>query len=180
MTIRPARHDDLEALRAIELAAGAPFRDLGMAAIADAAAPPVAELAVFQRDGRAWVVTSAAGSPVGYLLVDIVDGNAHIEQVSVDPSHGRQGLGRKLLDAADEWAQERGLTALTLSTFAEVPWNGPYYERLGFRVVPESEVTPGLAAIRAAEAAQGLAAWPRVTMRRDVASRGLGARWPTE
>jgi hypothetical protein len=31
------------------------------------------------------------------------------------------------------WAQRHGLAALTLTTFTDVPWNMPYYERLGFR-----------------------------------------------
>ncbi len=37
-----------------------------------------------------------------------------------------------------------GLPALTLTTFAEVPWNAPYYEPCGFRRLAEAEITPGL------------------------------------
>lgn len=37
-----------------------------------------------------------------------------------------------------------GLAALTLTTFADVPRNGPYYERLDFRHLCETELTPGL------------------------------------
>lgn len=65
-------------------------------------------------------------------------------------------------------AREDGLTALTLTTFTDVPWNAPYYARLGFRALSESELTPGLRRIRAEEAAHGLARWPRVCMRVDV------------
>jgi hypothetical protein len=57
---------------------------------------------------------------------------------------------------------------LTLTTVAEVPWNARYYETLGFRRLSEPEMTPGLREIRRREAAQGLIAWPRVCMRRDV------------
>jgi hypothetical protein len=49
-----------------------------------------------------------------------------------------------------------------------VPWNGPYYERCGFRVLPDDDLTPGLREIRAHEIAFGLDRWPRVTMRRDL------------
>ncbi len=169
--IRPARVDDLPALRELERAAGAAFRDLGMAAVADDEPPAVADLAAFLEDGRAWVVADDADDPVAYLLVDLVDGNAHIEQVSVHPSHARQGLGKALLDTAAGWAGQRDLAALTLTTYARVPWNAPYYERLGFEVLTDDQMSSGLRRIREHETARGLAAWPRVTMRRPVGRR---------
>lgn len=164
--IRAARPDDLPALREVERAAGAMFRDVGMAAVADDEPPPVAELAAFQRDARAWVATNLADEPVGYLLAEVVDGNAHIAQVSVHPSHARRGLGRAMIDAVASWADERGLAALTLTTFADVPWNAPYYGRLGFHVLTDDEMGGGLRRIREHEAARGLTLWPRVAMRR--------------
>jgi GNAT superfamily N-acetyltransferase len=166
--IRSARVDDLPALADIERAAGAAFRSLGMAAVADDDPPSVSELTEFQADGRAWVVPDQADVPVAYLLVEVVDGNGHVEQVSVHPEHARQGLGRTLLDAVDRWALQRGLAALTLTTYAEVPWNAPYYARLGFRIVAEADLSEGLRRIREREEASGLAAWPRVVMRRPV------------
>jgi GNAT superfamily N-acetyltransferase len=160
--IRVASLADLPTLREIERAAGESFRDLGMAAIADDEPFTIAELTAYQRAGRAWVYGNPA---VAYLLVDEIDGYAHIEQVSVHPGHARQGIGRALIDPVGTWARSRGLTGLTLTTFAEVPWNAPYYERLGFRVI--TDLSPGLREVRAHEAAIGLDAWPRVVMRRD-------------
>src|SRR6185437_4966258 len=66
-----------------------------------------------------------------------------------------------------------GLPALTLTTFAHVPWNAPYYVRCGFRILDDAEVTPGLRAIRQREAAIGLDRWPRACMRRDIPGQGL-------
>ncbi|GAB1515310.1 GNAT family N-acetyltransferase [Actinophytocola sp. KF-1] len=160
--IREASLTDLPVLRDIEHAAGAPFRDIGMAAIADDELPAVEELAAYQQAGRAWVW---GDPPVAYVLADEVDGYAHIEQVSVHPGHSRRGIGRALIDHVGAWARARGLAGLTLTTFADVPWNAPYYARIGFTVV--TDLTPGLQAIRAQEAARGLDAWPRVAMRRD-------------
>lgn len=94
--IRSARASDLNTLRNIERAAGVVFRLLGMEEIAEDEPLTVDELAAFQADGRAWVAVDAADRPVAYLLVRPVDDNAHIEQVSVHPSHARQGLGRRL------------------------------------------------------------------------------------
>jgi ribosomal protein S18 acetylase RimI-like enzyme len=62
---------------------------------------------------------------VGYVIADVLDGRAHIEQVSVRPASSRRGIGRALVDQVTEWARERGLPAVTLTTFAEVPWNAP-------------------------------------------------------
>lgn len=164
--VRAARYDELEKLREIERAAGELFRGAGMHAVANDEPLSIAELAVFQGDGRAWVFADEADEPVAYLLVDVVDGNAHVEQVSVRPTHGRQGLGSALLEAAAAWAEASALPALTLTTYRDVPWNAPYYERLGFRAVDEAQMTPGLLRVRDEETARGLARWPRVAMRR--------------
>jgi GNAT superfamily N-acetyltransferase len=144
--IRLARPDDLPALIDVEIEAGSLFRDVDMAAIAD--------------DDR--------DRPVAYLVAEVVDGHAHVEQVSVRPSHARRGLGSALIETLAEWARERGLAALTLTTFSAVPWNAPYYERLRFHVLEEAEIGAGLREIRRAEAARGLDAWPRVAMIRSL------------
>ncbi|KFU81361.1 Acetyltransferase (GNAT) domain-containing protein [Amycolatopsis lurida] len=163
--IRLATSDDLLALQDIERAAGEPFRALGMAAIADDDPPSIADLTAFQRANRAWVWDAGDG-PVAYLLAEVVDGHGHIEQVSVHPAHARRGLGRRLIEHAAEWASREGLAGLTLTTYAEVPWNAPYYARLGFVTLDEESLTDGLRAVRDHEIARGLDAWPRVTMRR--------------
>jgi GNAT superfamily N-acetyltransferase len=78
------------------------------------------------------------------------------------------GLGRALLDHAAEPAAAAGVSALTLTTFADVPWNAPYYVRCGFRVLEDREVTAGLRAIRQREASFGMDRWPRVCVRPDL------------
>ncbi|WP_128429370.1 GNAT family N-acetyltransferase [Streptomyces cyaneus] len=166
MRIRPARPDELPALQDIERAAGAAFRDLGMAAIADDEPPALDVLEHYRRAGRTWVACDDGDCPVGYLICEPVDGALHIEQVSVHPDRARRRIGRALLAYAADRAREEGLTALTLTTFTDVPWNAPYYERLGVRVLDEAGLTPGLRKIRAHEAELGLDRWPRVCMRR--------------
>ena len=99
--------------------------------------------------------------PVAYVVSRVVDGCAHIEQVSVAPSHARRGLGAALID---HLAAETGAPALTLTTFRDVPWNAPYYQRLGFRVF---EPGPELAALVRREAARIPGDAPRVAMRRE-------------
>ncbi len=166
--IRVARAEDIEAMQTIEVAAGRMFRDVGMDRVAGDDPLPTAALLAYQQDGRAWVATDDADRPVAYLIADRVDGVVHIEQVSVHPDRAGRGLGAALIEQAARWAREHGSPALTLTTFAEVSWNAPYYERLGFRRLPDTELTPGLVAIRAEEAAHGLDEWPRLAMRRNL------------
>jgi len=144
------------------------FRTLGMDLVADDDPRPVTELVPYAECGRAFVATDAADLPVGYLLLDVVDAAAHIEQVSVRLEDTRKGIGRALIGRASIWAREHGLDALTLTTYVDVPWNGPYYERLGFRYLEADEETPALRALRDKERALGLDAWPRACMRLKV------------
>jgi GNAT superfamily N-acetyltransferase len=159
---------DINVMRAIERDAGEGFRTLGMDTIADDEPPSPEDFAAYGAAGRAWVAVGTDNEPVGYLLVDEVDEAAHIEQVTVRRDRQGQGVGRALLAQAGTWARQRGRTALTLTTFDEVPWNRPLYEHLGFRVLAEAEVGPELHALQAAEAIHGLDIAPRVAMRRDV------------
>jgi GNAT superfamily N-acetyltransferase len=166
--IRPGRPDEVEGLRDIEREAGRRFADVGLAEIA-AHEPMAADvLAGYAAGGRCWVAVDDGGTVTGYAVVEVVDGCAHVEQLSVLPSRQGRGHGRRLLDEVERWAIERGLAALTLTTFAEVPWNRPLYEHLGFRVLAEAELTPALVAVRDHEAGLGLDPSTRVVMRREV------------
>lgn len=69
---------------------------------------------------------------VGFAHVLEVDRFAHLEQLSVTPEHGRRGFGRRLVEAALHEARTRGYRRVSLRTYAEVPWNAPFYARLGF------------------------------------------------
>lgn len=170
-TVRPARRDDGERLREIERAAGERFREVDLAAIADDEPMSVEDLADYASSGRSWVVEMELDGDeviLGYVLVDVVDGNAHIEQITVDPSAQGRGIGRALIDHVAAFARSSDLAALTLTTFRDVAWNAPLYEHLGFRVLPGAEVGPELAALVELEASHGLDPDQRVCMRRDV------------
>jgi GNAT superfamily N-acetyltransferase len=129
-------------------------------------------LAHYTELGRCWAAVDDAGGPIGYVLVNAVDGSAHVEQVSVHPDHQGSGVGRALMERVYEWADEEGTPAVTLTTFSDVPWNAPLYRHLGFRVLRDEEVGPGLRVIRDRETAHGVDPARRVCMLRDNT-------WPT-
>jgi ribosomal protein S18 acetylase RimI-like enzyme len=155
-------------LQAIQLAAGDAFRHVGMSAVAESPPLPAESLSGYRKAGRAWAAVDDHDEPVGFVVADVVDGAAHIEQISVHPAHARQRIGAMLLNHVAVWAVHQGLPALTLVTFRGVPWNAPYYERLGFRELDAAEITPGLAARWAADPGAGRDSHARVCMRRDL------------
>jgi hypothetical protein len=63
----------------------------------------------------------------------------------------KRGIGRAMVERAKHWSVRSG--ELWLTTYAAVPWNEPWYSRLGFVRVPDEEVGRELRDILAAERA---------------------------
>ena len=112
-----------------------------MPEVADDALPPLSEYERYTRTGDLWVV---GDPPVAFAIVEDLDANTHVDQLSLDPNWSRRGIGRSLLDHVTGLARAQGRPFVTLTTFVAVPWNTPYYRRLGFDEVPEDEMDPGL------------------------------------
>jgi len=145
--VRPATADDLPLLAEIDTRAEALFTVAGLQL------PRI----VFQVDKlpNAKAVFVQGRPPVGFIRVEEVDGLAHVEELAVLPSHMRRGIGSALLEAACAWAASNGYRAITLITYADVPWNGPFYAARGFAEVSMA-LTPELAELRDWERTVGL------------------------
>jgi len=89
----------------------------------------------------------------------------HLEEIDVHPDHGRRGIGTALMRAVCAWTLRSGYPEITLTTFRAVPWNMPFYSRLGFEEVSDAELRPELATVVARETARGLDPRRRVVMR---------------
>ncbi|RYE93558.1 MAG: GNAT family N-acetyltransferase [Myxococcales bacterium] len=131
VVIRPATPADAAHLPEVERSAGQTFLGSAFAYIAD---DPVTDEATHARHAAAGLewVADADGVPVGFLYAEVTGRDLHVSELSVRHDRQRQGLGRALLDAAARAAVERGLDALTLTTFRDLAWNAPAYRRLGF------------------------------------------------
>jgi GNAT superfamily N-acetyltransferase len=113
-------------------------------------------LPVADRDELPLAAFTAGDPPVGFIWLTLICAHAHIEQVSVVREHGRQGIGRALVEAACAWSRDAGHPCITLCTFRDVPWNGPFYRSAGFDELDEREWCDELHAVRDAERANGL------------------------
>ena len=97
------------------------------------------------RAGQLFFACSGAGEPVGFAALCLVDGLPFLNQLSVRRAAMRHGIGRSLMTLAQRWSAPKG--ELWLTTYGYVPWNAPWYERLGFTRVAESMWGPELRAI---------------------------------
>ncbi len=164
-TIRQATVAEFALLPAIERAAAQQFRATAFPALADA---PLATTALDPTHELVWVAVAPTGAIVGFAVVQPLADAAHLHELDVHPTHARRGLGGQLIEAVALWAQQQGYSALTLITFREIPWNGPYYARLGFQPLAEDALSPALQRLWQAEAATGLPAAARQVMIRPI------------
>jgi GNAT superfamily N-acetyltransferase len=167
--VRLAVAADVPALARAEDAAAGLFagHPLGERFRATPTAPADYFAAIAER--RLFAAVGPGGGAVGYALAGEVGANAHLEEVSVHPDHGRRGVGEALVGAVFEWARARGHRAITLTTLESVPWNAPWYRKLGFRALAPEELTVELRALLAREAERGIGRAPeRVAMRKEL------------
>ena len=174
VVIRPARAHEVAGLPEVERDGDRRYRgyDGVPAGFDDTVA--VATLEKAAAEGRLWVAgTVVEGGAdeagiLGFALAEVVDGQAHLAQLSVRLDAQGRGVGRRLVDTVLSWAADGGLDGVTLCTFADVSWNRPLYEHLGFVVLPDERWTPGLRALFEADGELGLDLSRRVVMVRTV------------
>ncbi len=163
--IAQARPEDLPRLPHVELAAAQLLRGHAPESVLNETTSQ-AELRKALGAGLLWVAL-ADDEPVGFAHVELIDAvSAHLEEIDVLPAHGRRGLGTRLVMQVCTWAAASGYASVTLTTFRDVPWNMPFYARLGFRVVPPEELSPALRARVEDETRRGLDPSSRVVMKR--------------
>lgn len=163
LTVRPTHSDDVAALSAIERAAAGRFRDIPeLAWLADGEVIPAEQHLDYAERGLSWLAL-ANDQPVGFVLAEAHPSSLFIVELSVDLDWQGKGIGRQLIACAADHARQKGLRSLTLTTFRDVPWNAPFYARLGFEMM--TRLTPELREKREEETAHGLAYDSRCAMR---------------
>lgn len=167
LTIRLGTTEDIRLLGDVESRADAVFEAFPDLVPHDGETAS-AELLQQAIDGQCLWVAENDAELIGFCFVILFGGSAHFEQLSVVPEHQGKSVGSMLLTQAVQWAESKGFKTLTLSTFSAVPWNKPFYERKGFVVMDESEMTGELTQLRDNETAAGLDVSQRVFMKRNL------------
>jgi predicted N-acetyltransferase YhbS len=162
--IRSARPEELRLLSQIEQSAARLFLDTPYSFLVDADPLPLAVLQQQFQAGRIWVAVDSHQRVVGYAIACEVEDTLYLQQIDVAPEHGRKGIGSALVATVCDRAKQQAYAIVSLSTFRDIPWNAPFYAKLGFRPVDETKLTLGFQQIRLKELAAGLPISDRVIM----------------
>jgi N-acetylglutamate synthase-like GNAT family acetyltransferase len=163
--LRTARLTDAHEILDVIEDAGEMFDGLGLADESLEVRFPMEELKRLIRKEQVWV--NACGSSLGgAIILSAGRKTAYVEELAVRRACGRKGLGARLVGRGVSWAHEKELDSIYLSTFASVPWNAPFYRKLGFTDIDPDRWTSAMRRIRRTEEAQGLKVSERVFMQR--------------
>ena len=166
LAIRPALTSEIEAVRALERASAQRFIGLMDALAADE--PSSAPVLAARIAAGGLLVAEADDVLAAFVMFRPVGDGLYIEQIDVLPAFARRRIGADLIEAVARRARADGRARLTLSTFRDVPWNAPWYRRLGFADLADEKLAPDLLEIRREHLARGLDESARVFMQRTV------------
>ena len=164
--IRAATAEDLVALARIEMEAAALFPS-EVLPLSARGVVPTEKLQAAITHSCLWVAERAESEVIGFIAASGYGASLHVEEIDVAPAQMRRGVGAQLLKHLPQVAATRGHLHVTLTTFAHIPWNAPFYRKYGFTEVQNVAQFPHLAAALQAEHARGLR--NRVAMVRDTA-----------
>ncbi|MCR9137000.1 MAG: GNAT family N-acetyltransferase [Alphaproteobacteria bacterium] len=168
---REMRVDDLEKLAEIDRRADQLFLETGISNIMAIATGPLTPLDAFSAMLTACTVTVACPSddvPAGFIAVQRLGNDIYVRLLAVDPDHGRRGIGTSLLSLALDRGRRQGADRCILSTFRDVMFNRPYYERQGFSELPLETASALLRHQFAADIPAGIDPEQRLLMVRDL------------
>lgn len=165
-TIMQATAGHVPLLGAIEVAAAGIFPPGSIPDNIRSDSVPVDILLEAVREGLLWVALAEDGKPVGYALVQWVEDAALLAQMDVHPEHMRKGIGSALVVRVVEHLRLHKKPALYLTTFAHIPWNAPFYAKLGFVALTDVDTPSFLKDILEEEKRYGLT--NRIAMRLEI------------
>ena len=167
-TIHLATATHVAALPGIESKAAARFAGWRVPRAVLTKTTPLPTLAAAQATGQLWVALSRSDDPVGFGLVEALGTRLHLEELDVLPDHGGRGIGTALVDEIERWARLNRFREIALTTFRDVPWNAPFYQRMGYEIVDEPSLDAVLRRWLEDDGARGLDRTRRVAMRKRL------------
>lgn len=163
--IRLAVPEDAQLLPAIETSAAQAFRLIDeLSWLAESPPMPIERHSQLIALSTCWVALDAENRPQGFLSAERHGSDLHIYELSVMQSMQGQGKGRRLVEAAKDYARSSRLSFVTLTTFTNVSWNAPFYSRIGFQTKVTTDLDERLAGILSEEYKHGFAPESRCAM----------------
>ncbi|RIJ28238.1 GNAT family N-acetyltransferase [Henriciella mobilis] len=152
-SIRPAIRADFSEIIEVDKSASLLFGPTGLLS-EEALADHVPAQALQDALNQDWLLVAEMPDKavVGFVMATVRDGGLYVDQLSVSPDYGRQGIGTALMRNLEGKAHNRDILELTLSTFRDLPWNAPFYATLGFRHIKRSHLRPFMLEIETAQA----------------------------
>ena len=165
IVVGAAAYSHIAAIPGIEIAAATLFSTADLPMNLRFRTTAKADLSRAFQNERLWVAVKGKEKVVGFAIADVVDGQAHIVEVGVMPAFGRLGIGTRLVRIAVDWARDLEFEHVSLTTFRHLPWNAPFYQRLGFDRVDPSDYGSELTELFDLEKQAGLDTSKRIAMR---------------
>lgn len=168
--VRFANKADYLSLPRIEKSAAKAFLTIGMDEIADMEPLSVSfynELEQ-QKPFFIFVAENENLDLLGFCLVIFIDEQPHIKELSVSAEHTGKGIGTLLIQNVVKESKNRDYQAITLTTFTEVPFNAPFYQKLGFAMFTPEHDWPELHSTLQDEKAGVLKNYKRTAMIKNI------------
>ena len=168
--VRSSELRDIPALSAVETSAATAFLlipELSWLAASDVMSPEAHRKAIMAK--TSWAAEDKESYKIfGFLCAEEIGAELHLKEVSVHADAQRQGIGRKFIEAALDYAALKGLQSATLTTFIDVPWNSPFYKKLGFDIIEDKLLGDRLSNLLLEETRHGLPRNKRCAMRKSI------------
>lgn len=163
--IRRPRTSDIPLLAEVERSAAQLFRSTDLESLADGATLDPYILITIANAGYLWVATDRYNHPIGFLAGNYLSGNFHIIELSVAKSYQGRGIGSALMSTMVQQIRLEGYRSITLTTFKDLPWNAPWYAKMGFVEVKLQDMGREFEKLVESEAQHGLDPKRRCVMR---------------
>jgi ribosomal protein S18 acetylase RimI-like enzyme len=82
--------------------------------------------------GTILVAEDAEGRPLASIYTELRGTHGYAGMLAVDPEHQKSGLGRRMMEAAEDHFRARGCDALEITVLSLRPELLPIYRRFGF------------------------------------------------
>ena len=165
-SIRKARYADIPFLGLVERSAAQLFRTANLDFLVDGSTVDPKVLVAMFDASHLWVACDFMDYPIGFSGGQYIEGNFHLVEISVAQDFQGKGVGSALMERMEADVRREGYKSMTLTTYRNLAWNGPWYSRMGFMEVRAEDVGRTYLGILESERQHGFDMSTRCVMRK--------------